>query len=80
MEITDVEVMIVNRVREIRSIPPSPFSIGAGVKERETRGPGRQGLFRGRSCGELLNTFNSTQSSGFSLGFVGVLIRADSIA
>lgn len=27
MEITDVEVMIVNRVREIKSIPPSPFSI-----------------------------------------------------
>lgn len=39
MEITAVEVMIVNRVREVRSIPPSPFSIGAGVKERETRGP-----------------------------------------
>lgn len=45
MEITDVEVMIVNRVREIKSIPPFPILHRRRGEGKRNKGPRQAGAF-----------------------------------
>lgn len=74
MEITDMAIMIVNWVREIKSIPPTPTLLrrrGEGKKNKPLHPPpAGRGFVREELWG-VIKHFNNTQSSGFSLGLWG---------